>query len=73
MKLKTGDFHTLTRRRKLSHLTQEANLIYEQAAVLIEEEADGRAFRLIGIGVSDLDSDMSADPPDLFSGLTKAR
>ena len=30
------------------------------------QEADGRVFRLIGVGVSDLCPSTQADPPDLF-------
>jgi DNA polymerase IV len=32
---------------------------------LIEREADGRKFRLIGVGASDLVDGALADPPDL--------
>ena len=69
LKLKTADFQILTRNRQLSQPTQKENLIFEQAAVLIEAEADGRVFRLIGIGVTDLVSGAKADPPDLFERL----
>jgi DNA polymerase-4 len=37
---------------------------------MIEREADGRAYRLIGVGVSDLRPKNQADPPDLFHGLS---
>ena len=69
LKLKTADFQILTRNRQLSHPTQKGDLILEQAVVLIEAEADGRFFRLIGVGVTDLVSGTEADPPDLFEGL----
>lgn len=69
LKLKTADFQILTRNRQLPHPTQKASLIYEQAAALIDAEADGRAFRLIGIGVAHLGPAREADPPDLFGGL----
>jgi DNA polymerase-4 len=39
----------------------------ENAASLIEKEADGRTFRLIGVGVSELGPASEADPADLFS------
>lgn len=68
LKLKTGDFKVLTRNRQLANPTQQASVIYEQAVDLIEREADGRYFRLIGIGVSDIASADEADPPDLFGG-----
>ena len=38
---------------------------------LISREANGRAFRLIGIGVTDLCPVSLADPPDLFAALNR--
>ena len=67
LKLKTSDFRILTRSRRLSHPTQRATLIYESIAALIDREADGRTFRLIGVGVGDLGSAAGADPADLFT------
>jgi DNA polymerase IV len=67
LKLKTSDFRLLTRSRRLSHPTQRAALIFESVAALIDREADGRTFRLIGVGVGDLGSATAADPADLFS------
>jgi DNA polymerase-4 len=67
LKLKTSDFRILTRSRRLAYPTQRAEVIYESVAALIEREADGRTFRLIGVGVSDLGSAQAADPTDLFS------
>lgn len=67
LKLKTHDFKTLTRSRQLAHPTQQAGLLLEQATSLIHAAVDGRAFRLIGIGVSDIRGAKEADPPDLFS------
>lgn len=67
LKLKTSDFRLLTRSRRLAYPTQKADVIYESVAALVEREADGRTFRLIGVGVSDLGSAQAADPTDLFS------
>jgi DNA polymerase-4 len=67
LKLKTHDFKTLTRNRQLVHPTQRADVMAELARAMIAQEADGRLFRLIGIGVSDLRPEEEADPPDLFS------
>ena len=67
LKLKTHDFKTLTRNRQLAHPTQKAAALNEQVADLIDRTADGRLFRLIGVGVSDLRAAVEADPPDLFS------
>ena len=49
--------------------TQKADLIQRAAETLISREADGRTFRLIGVGMSDLCSATEADPPDLFQML----
>ncbi|MGI9478317.1 MAG: DNA polymerase IV [Hyphomicrobiaceae bacterium] len=67
LKLKTHDFKTLTRNRQLAHPTQKAATLHEQVAALIDSVADGRQFRLIGVGVSDIRGAAEADPPDLFS------
>jgi len=67
LKLKTSDFRLLTRSRRLTHPTQRADVIWDSVAPLIDKEADGRTFRLIGVGVSDLGSATTADPTDLFS------
>ncbi|MCB1511927.1 MAG: DNA polymerase IV [Hyphomicrobiaceae bacterium] len=66
LKLKTSDFRTITRNRKTSVPTQRADVMAGHAAQLIRAEADGRAFRLIGIGVADLVTADEADPPGLF-------
>ncbi len=66
LKLKTSDFRLLTRSRSLAHPTQRASVIFESIAALIGKEADGRTFRLIGVGVGDLAEATAADPTDLF-------
>jgi len=68
VKLKGADFQLLTRSRRLASPTQQADAIFETAAPLVRKEADGRAFRLIGVGVADLVTESEADPPDLFAG-----
>jgi len=65
LKLKTKDFRQLTRSRKLHDPTRLAEEIYRTAALLLEAEADGRFYRLIGVGVTDLVSPELADLPDL--------
>jgi DNA polymerase IV len=67
LKLKTSDFRILTRSRRLSHPTQRAGLIFASLAALIDREADGRHFRLLGVGIGDLGPAAGADPADLFS------
>ena len=66
LKLKTAGFRQLTRSRRLATPTQMAEVLYRAATPLLEREADGRRFRLIGVGASDLSDGELADPPDLF-------
>ena len=65
LKLKTQDFRLLTRSRRLADPTCLAEVLYRAVVPLIEREADGRRFRLIGVGASDLADGALADPPDL--------
>jgi DNA polymerase IV len=68
LKLKTADFKIRTRARSLETLTQLAGRIFTAARTLLEREADGTQFRLLGVGVSALDSADAADPADLVDG-----
>ena len=68
VKLKTADFRIVTRNRRLANPTQRAAVLLEAARPLVEKEADGRWFRLVGIGVDHLVPAVEADPPDLFAG-----
>jgi DNA polymerase IV len=68
LKLKTGDFKLMTRHHRLADPTGRAETIARAGLALLERQADGRAFRLIGIGVTDLCPAEDADPPDLFGG-----
>jgi DNA polymerase IV len=65
LKLKTHDFKLRTRNRALSDPTQLADRIFRTGLSLLEKEADGTKYRLIGIGVADLESPERADPMDL--------
>jgi DNA polymerase-4 len=69
LKLKTGDFQLLTRSRRVDPPTRSAEVIWEAVLPLLEQEADGRAFRLIGVGCSDLVPEEANPQPDLFAGL----
>ncbi len=69
VKLKTAGFQIVTRTRRLAHPTQRAEVLLEAARGLVEKEADGRLFRLAGIGVDGLVPAAEADPPDLFGGV----
>lgn len=65
LKLKTADFKTRTRNRTLPDPTRLADRIFRAVAEMLEKETDGTRFRLIGVGVSTLMSDETADPHDL--------
>ena len=65
LKLKTADFRIITRRRTLSGPIQTATLLFQTTCDILTREADGRAFRLIGAGLSDL-VETSAEAADLF-------
>jgi DNA polymerase-4 len=68
LKLKTADFKIITRHRQLAVPTRRAAVIFEAASGVLRRMADGRAYRLIGVGVADLRPADEADPPDLFGG-----
>ncbi len=65
LKLKTADFRIRTRARSLAAPTQLAAKIFSAGRELLEREADGTKFRLLGIGVSVLAAAEDADPADL--------
>ena len=69
LKLKTSDFKILSRHLRLASPTQRADLIQRAVTTLVTREADGRTFRLIGVGMTDLRDADDADPPDLFTSL----
>ena len=69
LKLKTSDFRILTRSRRLAYPTQRASVLRACLAAMIDKEADGRRFRLIGVGVGGVGSAVGADPADLFSEI----
>src|SRR5690606_16803121 len=66
LKLKTAGFKLRTRARHLMMPTQLANVLYETGMSLLQREADGTPFRLIGIGVSGLEAADGSDPSDLL-------
>jgi DNA polymerase-4 len=66
LKLKTADFRIITRHHRLPAPTQLAEVLYQAALPLLTREADGRDFRLIGIGAADLSDGRGADPTDLL-------
>jgi DNA polymerase-4 len=77
LKLKTADFRLRTRARSLPRPTALADEIFAVGRALLQREADGTAFRLLGIGVSNFSPPpAAADIGDLAepaSGRAQAR
>ena len=75
LKLKTADFKSRTRNRTLADPTRLADRIFRHAVEMLTKETDGTRFRLIGVGVSTLMSDETADPDDLvdLEGTKRAK
>ncbi|NNE57289.1 MAG: DNA polymerase IV [Hellea sp.] len=65
LKLKTKQFETISRRRTLAQPAQLADAIFQALSPLLEKEANGRKFRLLGAGIADL-SDPVGDSGDLL-------
>ena len=66
LKLKSADFKIRTRARSPPDPTQLAERIFANGRELLRKEADGTAYRLIGIGVSALSPYGQADAADLL-------
>jgi DNA polymerase-4 len=73
LKLKTQDFKIRTRNRQLGDPTRLADRIFLTGLQMLEKEADGTKYRLLGIGVSNLSDDGRADPPDLVDVQARKR
>jgi DNA polymerase-4 len=68
LKLRASDFRIVTRRRTLPSPTQTARTLFAEGREMLKAEAVGaRAFRLIGIGLSDL-SEATPIETELFAG-----
>jgi DNA polymerase-4 len=61
LKLKRGDFQTVTRRHALGDATQMADRIYRAARELFDHAGTAGPFRLIGVGIADLVGEDQAD------------
>ncbi|MFC4270967.1 DNA polymerase IV [Sneathiella chungangensis] len=70
LKLKTGDFKTITRSHTLGQPTQLAETLYKAVRPLLEKAAPNHDFRLIGVGISSFGDIEDADRPDLLSGAS---
>lgn len=65
LKLKTAGFATRTRAARLAQPTRLPDVLFDAARPLLAREADGTAFRLIGIGAQPLAAAQDADRGDL--------
>jgi DNA polymerase-4 len=65
LKLKTAGFASRTRTTRLARPTRLPETLFAAAQPLLAREADGTAFRLIGIGAQPLAPGDQADLPDL--------
>ncbi|MBV9735519.1 MAG: DNA polymerase IV [Acidisphaera sp.] len=73
LKLKTARFATRTRAARLAAPTLLPELLFAAARGLLAREADGTAYRLIGIGASPLLAAALADHGDLADPQTPRR
>ncbi len=74
LKLKTARFRTISRRITLGAPTQLADSIYHHTRAMLERELDQGPFRLIGVGLSHIDTARDADSiPDLLDPTAPQR
>ncbi len=74
LKLRASDFRIVTRRRTLASPTQTARTLFAEGREMLREEARGdRAFRLIGIGLSDLAKAGAVETELFVGGEARAR
>jgi DNA polymerase-4 len=73
LKLKTATFQSRTRSQRLANPTQLPETIFESGRALLAKEADGTAFRLIGIGAAPLAEEGQADKGDLADNAAPRR
>jgi DNA polymerase-4 len=73
LKLKTARFRLLTRSASLDTPTQLADKIFRVAQAALKRETDGRRFRLLGVGISNLSPAGEADQANLLDPLTDKR
>ncbi len=71
LKLKTADFKTVTRRRTLHEPANLARTAFAAARPLLHETAAGKAYRLIGVGFSDLTMAGANPSADLFGDAVR--
>jgi DNA polymerase-4 len=67
LKLRATDFRIITRRKTLPIATQTARTLFAVGRELLGKEANGRPWRLIGVGLAEL-VDEAAASEDFFAG-----
>ena len=70
LKLKTADFQIRTRARSLTAPTQLASRIFAASRGLLQRDADGTRFRLLGVALSALVGADRADTADFVEART---
>jgi DNA polymerase-4 len=73
LKLRAANFRLRTRSFSLEAPTQLADRIFRVAKEALVREADGTAFRLLGVGISHLAPAEQCDPTDLIDDGTGKR
>jgi DNA polymerase-4 len=73
LKLKTAGFKIRTRSISLDSPTQLADRIFRTAREALRREADGTAYRLLGVGISQLALESECDPADLVDDGSSKR
>ena len=73
LKMKTAGFATRTRTQRLSGPTLLPETLFDVVRPMLKREADGTAFRLIGIGAQPLATASEADRGDLADTETPRR
>lgn len=74
LKLKTADFQTITRSHTPASPLRSTRALFSPARTLLERCADGRDFRLLGVGVSGLSARDSQTPEmNLFADDTQPK
>jgi DNA polymerase-4 len=69
LKLKTADFRIITRNRSLPDATALAHRMFDAARPLLRDLANGQPYRLIGIGISNLEAQTADAEGDLDARL----
>lgn len=73
LKLKTAAFRIVTRSQSLEAPTQLSDVIFRVSRTLLEREATGIPYRLLGVGLSQIHPASECDPPDFLDSSAGRR